>query len=47
MMTLELLPMIVRLKQANEDQEQETMLNRTMKMIINRIRQKMQVKKRR
>lgn len=43
-MTLEL-PMLVRFKQVSADQEEEIMLNKTMKMLINKIKQKMVVKK--
>ena len=46
-MTLELLLMLVRFRQVSADQEEETMLNKTMKMLTRKIRQKMEVKKRR
>lgn len=39
--------MLVRFRQVSADQEEETMLNKTMKMLTSKIRQKMEVKKRR
>lgn len=37
--------MLVKFKQVSADQEEEIMLNKTMKMLINKIKQKMVVKK--